>query len=553
MSSLAIICFSFAAFILGYIFYGNKISKVFEVDYEKQTPAHSKYDGVDYVPAKHWSILFGHHFASIAGAGPILGPVIAALFWGWLPALIWLVIGSIFMGAVHDFSALIASLRHQGKSIATVAESTLGRRSKIILASFLWLTLILVIAVFAAVAGKTLASKPEVVIPTFGIIAVALIIGLLIYKLNINQIVSTLLGLGLLFTLIYTGYKFPIYVFPFSLGSLVINPVHFWIIVLLIYAFFASIIPVNILLQPRDYLSTFVLFIGLVIGYAGLIISRPLIQGPAYISFNTSEGYLWPMLFVVVACGAISGFHSLVSSGTTAKQLSSMRNAKKIGYGAMILESALAILALLCVTAGLKWVNDGGSFKLAYPGLGSDPILAFGKGFGNIISPIIAAGLGTLIAITILKTFIMTTLDSATRITRYLTEELFVESLNLKFLKNKYLQTFIIVIFAGYLAMGKYQDIWPVFGAANQLVAALGLIVITAYLFSKKRPKMYTLIPAVFMLLTTIAALVYMIKAFYIQGKVMLLFVDVLLLVLAGFLVIEAINYINKKKVLKHV
>jgi carbon starvation protein len=534
--------------ILGYIFYGNVISRIFEVDYNKKTPAHTKYDGTDYVPAKHWTILFGHHFASIAGAGPILGPVIAALCWGWLPALVWLIIGSIFMGAVHDYAALIASVRHSGKSIASVAESTLGRKSKIIFAAFLWLTLILVIAVFAAVAGKTLAHKPEVVIPTFGIIIVALLIGLLIYKFNVNQILATVIGLGLLFLLIYAGYKNPVYVFPFHLKDLIVEPVHFWIVVLLIYAFIASIMPVNILLQPRDYLSTFVLFIGLILGYIGILISHPVIQAPAYIGFNSAEGYMWPMLFVVVACGAISGFHSLVSSGTSAKQLGSMRDAKKIGYGAMILESVLAILALLCVTAGLKWVTAGGKFSLAYPGLSSDPILAFGKGFGNIVSPFIAAGLGTLIAITILKTFIMTTLDSATRITRYLTDELFVDGLKLNFFKNKYLQTLVIVVFAGYLAMGKYQDIWPIFGAANQLVAALGLIVLTAYLFSKGRPKLYTLLPAVFMLVTTMAALVYMIFHFYLSKKYLLLIIDGLLLILAFILVQEAVKYLKKKE-----
>jgi carbon starvation protein len=225
-----------------------------------------------------------------------------------------------------------------------------------------------------------------------------------------------------------------------------------------------------------------------------------------------------------------------------------MRDAKKIGYGAMILESILAILALLCVTAGLKWVVSGDRLALAYPALVNDPILAFGKGFGDIVSPLITAGLGTLIAITILKTFIMTTLDSATRITRYLTEELFVEGLRLNFFKNKYLQTLVIVIFAGYLAMGKYQDIWPIFGAANQLVAALGLIVITAYLFSKGRPKRYTLIPAIFMLVTTIAALFYMLFSFYSAKKYLLLAVDGLLLVLAFVLVNEAVKYINKRK-----
>ena len=552
MNSLYIVLIVFILYYLGYRFYANLIVKLWNVNPEEITPAHRFNDGIDYVPAKHWTVLFGHHFASIAGAGPIIGPVIAAALWGWLPALIWLVLGSIFLGGVHDFSALIASLKHEGKSISYVAESTLGYKSKMIFATFLWLSLILVVAVFAAVAGKTLAAKPEIVLPTFGIVVVALIVGLMMYKFKVNQLTATLLGIVLLFILIIAGYYYPIKVKPFHIGSLLISPKNFWITILLIYAYFASIIPVNILLQPRDYLSTFVLFFGLFLGYLGLVVSHPQIQAPAFVTWNSSQGWLWPMLCVIIACGAISGFHSLVASGTTAKQLSSMKDAKRIGYGAMILESVLAVLALLSVVAGLKWSGRG---SLVYPQLLAEKgwIITFGEGFGQIVLPFIKVGLGSLIAITILKTFIMTTLDSATRITRYLTEELFVDGLNLRFLKNRYLQTFIIVAFAGWLAYGKYQVIWPVFGAANQLVAALVLIIVTAYLFSQNRPKRYTLIPGIFMLMTTIVALGYLMGSFYRKGLYLLFSIDCLLLVLAFVIAYEVFRYLTKKELLKNV
>ena len=548
MNSVYIAIFTFIACFLGYKFYGDFIARLFDIDYNKITPAHKHRDNVDYIPANHWTILFGHHFASIAGAGPILGPVIAAALWGWVPALIWLVLGSIFLGAVHDFSSLIASLRHKGKSIAAVAESTLGYRTKLIFAAFLWLTLILVIAVFAAVAADTLATKPEVVIPTFGIIVVALLVGFLIYYLKVNQILATVIGIGSLFLLIMAGYKYPVVVNPFHIGSFLIEPSQFWLIILLVYAYIASVMPVNILLQPRDYLSTFVLFFGLLLGYVGLFISRPDISTPAFVAWDSSKGWLWPMLFVIVACGAISGFHSLIASGTTAKQLASKRDAKKIGYGGMILESVLAVLALLCVTAGLKW--KGAGLNLNYPELLSKEgwIITFGAGFGQIVSPLIKASLGTLIAITILKTFIMTTLDSATRITRYLSEELFADGLKLKIFYNKYFNTLVIVLVSAWLAFGRYRNIWPVFGAANQLVAALVLIVISAYLFSLNKPKRYTLIPAVFMLATTIGALLFLLKDFYKKKLVLLFSVDILLLVLVVFMISEAIKYIRRKE-----
>lgn len=530
MNSLILAIIAITLFGLGYKFYGTIIAKLFTIDPTRKTPAYTKFDGREYIPAKHWIILFGHHFSSIAGAGPIIGPVIAGVIWGWGPPALWIIIGSILIGGVHDFSTLMVSIRHEGKSIGDVAENTLNRRSKFIFASFLWLSLILVIAVFASSAAKTLTDTPQVVIPVFGLIPVAILVGLMIYKWKVNIIISTTFGVVSLFALILLGYFVPIH------GSF-----HLWLYALLGYAFFASVIPVNILLQPRDYLSSFILFFGLLSGYIGLIITHPTMHTPVVIGFSGVKNPLWPMMFVIIACGAISGFHSLVASGTTSKQLPSEAYAKRISYGGMLTEGALAILALIAVCAGLYW--KGGPQGLVYPELmkEGDWIGTFGRGFGEITRPIFF-GFGMLIGITMLNTFVITTLDTATRITRYLGEELFAEGLKLNFMRNRYINTVIIIGFVIYLSLGAWQVIWPVFGAANQLVAALVLFVVSAWLFTKGKPKKYTLWPAVFMLLTTIGALIWQVIHFYPQGKILLGTVGCILIILAGFMVFEVLK-----------
>jgi carbon starvation protein len=521
---------------IGYKYYGKIIEKLWEVSSERKTPAIVYQDSIDYIPARHWSILFGHHFASIAGAAPIIGPVIAVALWGWVPALLWIVFGTILFGAVHDFSALMASLRHKGKSIADVTETVISYRAKILFAIFLWLALILVIAVFAAVAAKTLASTPAVVIPTFGLIFVAFLTGLMLYRWKIHQVIASIIGVSLLFGLIILGYYFPI-----DIGE---NAQKIWTIVLLCYAFIAAILPVNLLLQPRDYLATAVLFIGLISGYIGLLITHPQMHTPEFITWKTEDGMLlWPMMFVTVACGAISGFHSLIASGTTSKQLKNEQDARKIGYGGMIMEGMLAVLALLCVSGGLYWsVEEGGKLGLIYPELLKEKgwIGAFGHGYGELVKPMFGT-FSMLVGITMLKTFVMTTLDSATRIGRYIGEELFGEGLKMKIWKNRYISTGIIIIFAAWLALSNWKAIWPIFGASNQLVAALALIVATVYLARIKKPTAYTFYPAIFMLITTIGALIYKINCFLSNKEYMLATVGGILLILAIVMIIESI------------
>lgn len=543
MSSILVAGIAILFLLLGYIFYSRKVKNWIGLDDNQVTPAVEINDGVDYIPAKHWSILFGHHFASIAGAAPIIGPVVACLYWGWLPALIWIVVGGILFGAVHDFVALVMSLRHKGKSITTITESVMGRTSKVLFGTFALLALILVVAVFAALAGKTLATTPEVVVPTFGLILVALIVGVLMYRMQLPVLLCSIIGVVLLFGLIVAGYYLPI-ALPVENAD---TAAKIWTVILLIYGMIASVTPVSLLLQPRDHLAGAVLYFGMFFGFFGLVLTRPQIQAPAYISFVTAKGWMWPMLFVTVACGAISGFHSLVSSGTTSKQVKRMSDARPIGYGAMILESALAVLAVVAVTAGLYWKNapeDIEGLVFQDVAAGGNFIKAFGTGYGQLTKVFFGA-LGSLIGITMLKTFIMTTLDSATRITRYLCNELLGETLGITPLKNKYVAVALVGVSSGALALGNWRAIWPVFGAANQLVASLVLIVASVYLLMRKRNCLFTAVPAVIMLVTTVAALIYQAYGFATaegeQRSILLAVVSIVLVFLAMFLAYTAL------------
>ncbi len=511
MSSLLLTAIVLTALALGYGLYSRKVAKWFRMNHGMDTPAHEMYDGVDYVPAKHWTVLFGHHFASIAGAAPVIGPVIACLIWGWGPAILWIVLGGIFFGAVHDYCALAASTENKGRSVSDLSESVLGRPARIVFSIFVFLALILIVAVFAALAGSTLAATPKVVIPTFGLIFVALLVGVLIYKVGLPLALDTAIGLGLLFGLILLGYYVPI-----SLP--VQNPAKWWTVILLVYAMVAAVMPVSLLLQPRDHLAGGVLFLGMLLGFTGILISNPTIKAPPFVQFSGGPGWLWPMMFVTIACGAISGFHSLVASGTTSKQLPRVRDARPIGYGAMITECALAMLAVIAVVAGLYWkVAPAGDEGLIYQNImaegGGAWITAFGRGYGQLVKGMFPA-IGYLIGITMLKTFVMTTLDTATRITRYICNELFGEVFGIKVLKNRYAATAFVGVCAGALALGNWRAIWPVFGSANQLIAGMFLIIATLYLMSKGRAWLFTAVPAVLVFVTAMGALIYSLLSF---------------------------------------
>jgi len=524
MNSLIIVIIALILFFWAYRFYARKLEDLWQVDPKRSTPAYSKYDSVDYIPAKNWLVLFGHHFSSIAGAGPVIGPVIAVMLWGWLPALIWVVLGTIFIGGVHDFGSLVTSLREGGSSIADIAGQVISRRGKVIFSLFVWLALILVIAVFAYLCADTFVKEPKIVLPSLGLIPVAMLVGYLLYHRQANSVLTTILGLLCLVNLIILGSALPI-----------ISSIKIWLLVLLVYCYFASVLPVNILLQPRDYLCSFLLFFGVGVGYIGLLISRPLITMPAYHKFSTSEGYLWPMLFVTVACGAISGFHALIASGTSSKQIASERHAKRIGYGGMVAEGLVAVLAIIATATLFKRGEDFSAILK-----NATPIPIFGKGYG-LISRNILGNYGPFIAITILNAFILTTLDTATRISRYLSEELFK-------IKNRYISTLFIIILSAALAFsGKWQKIWPVFGASNQLVAALALFVLSCWLLSRGKTTKFTLAPAFFMLVTTIIALVFQAVRYFRKDNVLFIAATALI-VLAGFMVCDIIPIIWRNK-----
>jgi carbon starvation protein len=519
MNALIIAGIAIILFFLAYRFYAKKLEGLWQIDPKRSTPAYSKYDSVDYIPARNWLVLFGHHFASIAGAGPIIGPVMAVMFWGWLPAVLWVVLGTIFIGGVHDFGSLITSVREGGSSVADIAQHVISRRAKIIFSLFVWLALILVIAVFAYLCADTFVKEPKIVLPSLGLIPVAVIVGYLLYHAKVNSVLATIFGLAALTGLIMLGNVLPIS-----------SNIKFWILLLFVYCYFASILPVNILLQPRDYLSSFLLFFGVGAGYLGLLLSRPQINMPAYHHWSSSEGYLWPMLFVTVACGAVSGFHALIASGTSSKQIANERQAKRIGYGGMVAEGLVAVLAIIAVSILFKAGDDfNGALK------SMTPIGIYAKGYGLITKGVLG-NYGTFIAIMILNAFILTTLDTATRIARYLTEELFK-------IKNRHLSTILIVAVSATLAFsGKWNKIWPAFGASNQLVAALALFVLGCWLLSKNRPAKIILLPAFFMLVTSVAALVFQIIKYFINRELTLFVVTAALIILAVFMVYEVLT-----------
>ena len=515
MLTIGILLFSCLFFyFIGYRFYAGKLdSELIQPSDKKVTPAVEQNDGVDYVPSKPL-VLFGHNFASIAGAGPVIGPIIAMHHFGWAITLVWILLGNVFIGAVHDYLTLMVSVRNRGSSIADIAETTMGYRAKAVFAVFLVLAMLLVIAVFGVVAAKTLIAQPEMVFPTFAIIPVSVILGWCIYKKNLNlQIVSAVAVLTVILN-IYIGFQIPVPI-PEE-GVLGLSPLIFWFVILMIYAGVASVLPVQTLLQPRDYLSTFILFGSMALAISALLWVGPELNTPAWRgAMSEEQGPVWPMLFVLVACGAVSGFHSLVAGGTTSKQLATETQGKIISYGGMLTEGVVAVVTVLLVGGGLYWVApEGGGVDMTTLGFretlqSGGWILAFGNGFGNIVHqmlPILSFTFASMIAVLALNTFVLTTLDTAVRITRFLVQESLGDKIPV--FKNKFVVT-VTVVFVAYLigATDGWQKIWPIFGATNQLIAAVALFVVATWLMAVKKPTQYVLYPAILMVITTIGAL----------------------------------------------
>ncbi|MDR1516045.1 MAG: carbon starvation protein A [Synergistaceae bacterium] len=524
-----------------YKFYGSFMVKSFKLDNSKDSPAVALYDGMDYCPT-HPAVLMGHHFSSIAGAGPVVGPITAAGMFGWLPAYLWCLIGSAFLGGPHDAGSLIASIRHEGKSVGVVVERWIGHRGKNLFLSFTILTLILVVAVFLQLAANTMSADPAVAFSACLYMLMAVIFGILVYRFKISIWPVTLVMVPIILGSCWFATVNPWIAEPFKLSM----PVWRWILVG--YIMFASVLPVWLLLQPRDYLASYFLYFAVLVGAIGMIFGRGFeIYLPAYKTMAAganADQYMWPMLFVVVACGAISGFHSLVGSGTTSKQLRKETDSVLVGYGSMLLEGLVAVMAI-----GTIMITE----KIAPGG----PVITYAEGFGRFAALIgIDTKIGVSMGALAVNSFILTSLDTATRLGRYQIQEF----TNYKL--DKYTSTIIPVIGAVALLMvnttgadGKpipaWSAIWPVFGSANQLVAALAFLAVAVWVRKGlNKNATFLMAPMWFMLVTTLAALVLLIRDQFTsvaQPNYLLVVVSVLLMVLAVMMVKEALLALKKE------
>lgn len=537
MSGILLIVFAIIMFSAAYRIYGGFITKRLSVSNQNETPSHTMYDGVDYCPAKP-PVLLGHHFASIAGAGPIVGPIIAASF-GWVPVYLWVLFGATLIGGVHDYTSIVASIRHKGKSIGQIIETYIGISGKKLFLIFTWSTLVLVIAVFALIVSDTFHHIPSSGTSSILFIILAVGFGFAINRWKFPLLISSVIGVSLLSLCIYVGNVYPIYLSKET-----------WILILLVYIFIASVTPVWILLQPRDYLNSFFLYSLILGGVIGLFFTMPEVHLAPVTSFSVDKlGYLFPALFVIVACGAISGFHSIVGSGTTAKQLDKEKDARVIGYGGMLIEGLLAILALLSVAA-----LDQFHFIELLESKGAVP--AFSAGVANFLHNIPLLGIQTEhaagFAALAVSAFALTSLDTATRLGRYSFQEFFEKSDKKEqsiFVKNRFVATAITVGFGAALTFsGQSMAIWPVFGSANQLLAAIALLALTVWIGKLKLNYIFILIPTIFMFAVTLTALATLIYNNLINNNFPLTIISLLLFVLAVILVFQAYKVFNNKE-----
>ena len=516
MNGLLLVIIGSALLLAGYIFYGRWLCKQWGVGESKDpTPAHTMEDGIDYVPAKA-PVLMGHHFSSIAGAGPITGPISAAgAGFGWLACTLWIVIGGIFFGGVHDFGALFASVRHGGKSIGEIISANMSVRAKRLFIIFAYLTLILVVAAFASIVAGTFGatyvdgvldkvastSNAQVAMVSLLFIVIAIIFGFCVYRNNAPVGIASVVGVLGIVAIIFIGLNFhPIYL-----------STNVWMWIVGAYILVASVTPVWILLQPRDYLSSFLLYAMLALAAISVFMGNPSMETLPLLNKAGNTTPVFPVLFTTIACGAISGFHSLVGSGTTSKQLDKEKDAKPIAYGGMLIECALAIMTLIAVAHAYSFNGT----DLAFSGATA----IFGGGIASMIDPsrgTVYSVLYTLLVLTY-STFCLTSLDTATRLGRFMFQEFWIDSSKgetpenvsgyKKTLSNPYVATAVTVVLGITLGMNGYDKIWALFGSANQLLAALGLLAIAAWLGNVGKKNFMCWIPMFFMLAVTIASL----------------------------------------------
>ena len=564
MSSIILVIAGLLIFFIGYKFYSNYLGRrIYDInDTNFSMPSSSFEDGVDYIPTKK-HILFGHHFTSIAGAAPIVGPCVAA-YWGWLPALLWILIGTVFMGAVHDFGALVTSVKEKGRSIADIASSTISNRARTMFLIFVILLVWLVLAVFAMVIADLFVSIPSSVIPINIQIIIAIIMGFLIYKKKIDAVIPSFIALALLYFFVWVGTQSPI---DFTKEMPLQDAKNLWIFLLFIYCSIASLLPVWTLLQPRDYINSHQLFFGLALLLIGIFIAQPIVDAPAIRSFSDpSTPDLFPLLFVTIACGAISGFHGLVSSGTSSKQLEKLPDSRVVGYGGMIGEGTLALVSTICAVAGISLVAEANlpsvgfvedlswaTYYDTWAHASGNKATAFVLGGGALLKSIgLSESLANTLMAVLVISFAATTLDTATRIQRFILNE-FGQATKIKSLSNRYLATVIAVLPAMLMAFWNITDpgtgavkqagwiLWPIFGASNQMLAALTLMVLTLYYWIRKKPILPLLIPMIIIMIVTFTALLSNAIKFYgVNGT--LFFLNIILIVLIIWMVFEGVN-----------
>ena len=567
MTALLIIIAAIVLLLAGYVFYGSWLAKQWGIDPTQKTPANEKTDGVDYVPAKP-AVLMGHHFSSIAGAGPINGPIQAAVF-GWVPVFLWCVVGGIFFGGLQDFGSLFASLRHDGKSVGEIIKSSMGSRAKKLFIIFALLVLILVIASFVNVVAGTFFTAADAV-KTFGFvtnptgaqstamisllfIVLAIVYGILTNKCGLKTLPATIIGIAGIVLITILGLK---------VGFAMTRTA--WIVFIGIYIAVASLVPVWILLQPRDYLSSFLLYAMMALALIGIVASA--ITGnatfniPAFTGWKTGLGTMFPALFITVACGACSGFHSLISTGTSSKQLDNEKNAKAIGYGSMLIESALGIISLIAVGMVFEKYKTGG-FGSPSAAFGAGLAVLFGKEGSGVYNTIYA-----LLTLAV-SVFALTSLDTGTRLSRFMFSELFLKEGEAswkdvkgirKLLANPLFGTGLMVLIGCILGGLKLSAIWGLFGAANQLLAGIALMAVAAWLGNAGKNNKMFFIPMIFMLAATLTSLVLTIvkkigamaagaQGAFFWGNWFQLIFALAMAVLAVILVIEGVQTFTKQ------
>jgi carbon starvation protein len=549
MSAIWLAVIGLSAFVIGYIFYSRFVAeRIYRLDPNFRTPAHELKDGVDFVPTNRF-VLWGHHFASVAGAAPIVGPAIAVI-WGWLPAFLWVVFGTIFFAGVHDFGALWASSRNRAKSVGALTEDIVGKRARTLFMIVIFLLLLMVNAVFAIVISRLFIGTPSSVFPVWAVMPVAALFGYLIYKRNMKLLIPSVVGVTFLYASIFMGSSMP-FELPSSFFGL--GAGGGWVLILFAYAAVASLLPVWLLLQPRDYINGLQLFVGLIIMYAAVVVASPTIVAPA-INANLPAGTppIFPLLFVTIACGAISGFHGLVASGTTSKQLDKETDARFVGYLGSTGEGVLALLAIIACTAGFSSLAEWEGYYTSFTAgsvnsfvLGGARILEQGLG--------LSISFGTTLLAVMAILFAATTMDTGVRLQRYIIQE-WGNIYNIPALTGRYTATVVAVLSCLVLAFAAGPsgagglEIWPLFGTTNQLLAGLTLLVISVYLLKLRRPTIFTLVPLTFLLTATLAALLVQLAGFFRSGKYLLAALDVVILAASIWVALEALGAFARVK-----